>query len=111
MKNLQLITPPHEEISQDKLFVPEIHKFIHELRVNVLKITINELVYNMNLSNEKYYQQIVNGYKDKNGILKYKQPTIKYIFSGLNYAINNFDNWKSKREQIINLIFKYIIKF
>lgn len=76
-----------------------------------MNITINELVYNMNLNNEKYYQQIVNGYKDKNGVRRYKQPTIKYIFSGLNFAINNFDNWQLKREEIIDLIFKYIIKF
>lgn len=111
MKSKKIVNPPPTNLLENELFVPEINKFIHKLRVDVLNITINELVYNMNLNNEKYYQQIVNGYKDKDGVLRYKQPTIKYIFSGLNFAMNNFDNWKSKKEEINNLIFKYIIKF
>lgn len=77
----------------------------------MLNITIEELVSSMKLNNEKYYQQIINGYKDKDGNKKYKQPTIKYIFTGINYAMNTFDEWKIKEKEIKELVYKYLIKF
>lgn len=65
----------------------------------------------MNWANEKYYDQIVNGYYDqKTRIKKYKQPTVNYLFTGLNYAINNFDEVKQHQNLIIKLIFKWLIK-
>lgn len=64
----------------------------------------------MDWSNEKYYQQIVNGYHI-HGEKKYKNPTINHVFRGLNYAVKNFEIWKSKENEIKALIFKYIILF
>ena len=77
----------------------------------MLNITIEELVSSMKLNNEKYYQQIINGYKDKDGNKKYKQPTIKYIFTGINYAMNTCDEWNIKEKEIKELVYKYLIKF
>lgn len=65
----------------------------------------------MDWKNEKYYDQIVNGYRDSYGNKKLKNPTIDYIFTGLNFALKNFNEVKEKRQEIIDLIFKYIIKY
>ncbi len=81
------------------------------MRVNILNISVEKLVDYMGWSNEKYYQQIVNGYKDKNGIKKYKQPTINYLFKSLNYAMNNHDIFLKNKKQINELINKHIIKW
>ncbi len=82
-----------------------------ELRTNVLNISISELVEIFQWSNEKYYQQIVNGYKDADGNKKYKQPTINYLFSSLNFAMNNNELFIANKSKIKDLLFKYIIRF
>lgn len=110
MNDKKLITPPHEVFTDIK-FKPDIKQFLIELRVNILKVSIDELINYMGWSNEKYYQQIVNGYKDKNGKKKYKQPTIQYLFTSLNYAMNNYDLFIGNKNQIEELIRRHIIKW
>ena len=73
-------------------------------------MTIDEFVTSMGWTNEKYYQQIVNGYS-YNGEIRKKKPTINYIFTSLNYAIENNENFRKNRDEIKKLINKYIIKF
>lgn len=107
MKKLVNTPPP---LDPDIQYMPNVSAFLFELRTVVLKITIDELIFNLNWKNEKYYQQIVNGY-NCNGTRKYKQPTINHLFTGLNFAVENFPIWKDKTEDIKALINKYLIKF
>lgn len=66
----------------------------------------------MGWNNEKYYQQMVNGYKDnKTKEKKYKQPTVYYLFKALNYAMNNSELFIKNKKAIKSLIDKYIIKW
>lgn len=107
----KIIPPPFQNFIDEQLYSPDIANFLVELRCNILNITIDQLVYYFSWTNEKYYQQIVNGYKDKNGVKKFKQPTIKYLFTSLNYAMNNFSIFKNNKKEINELIYKYLLKF
>ena len=108
---IRKIIPPPSEFIDEQWYSPDIANFLVELRCNILNITIDQLAYYFSWTNEKYYQQIVNGYKDKNGVKKFKQPTIKYLFRSLNYAMNNFSIFKNNKKEIIELIYKYLLKF
>lgn len=88
---------------------PDIKKFILELRIDILNISIEKFISSMNWKNEKYYCQIINGYKDKNNILKYKNPTISFLFKGIAFAMENDDLWKSKKNEINDLIIRTLI--
>ncbi|MEG2245494.1 MAG: hypothetical protein RSC02_00805 [Malacoplasma sp.] len=89
-----------------KSFNIDVKKFLIELRTDIIKKTINEFIYDMGWSNEKYYSKIVNGFKI-NGDIKYSNPTINYIFGGIAHALSQFDDWKTKEVEIENLIKKY----
>ena len=95
----------------ESLYQPDVGEFLDKLRKNIFNCTIEKLVYYMDWKNEKYYYQIVNGCKDGNGNKKLKNPTINYVFGGLNFALKNFEEVQEKRQEIIDLIFKYIIKY
>ncbi len=92
-------------------YEPDVRTFLIELRTKVLNISIDQLISIFQWNNEKYYQQIVNGYKDKNGVRKYKNPTINYLFGALNYAMQTNDLFKSKQKEIEKLIKKYLLKY
>lgn len=102
---------PSINIGNNSKYEPNVGLFLTELRKDILKISIDDLVFYFNWSNEKYYQQIVNGYKDKQKNIKYKHPTVKYLFSGLNYAMDNFEIFKDNKEKIKQLMTKHLIKF
>lgn len=108
--NTKKLTPP-PTIFVDVCYEPNIKEFLIELRTNILKISVEKLIDYMGWNNEKYYQQMVNGYKDKNGIKKYKQPTVYYLFKSLNYAMNNHDLFIKNKKEINKLINKHIIKW
>ena len=109
--NSYKLTPPPPTSFESGSYEPDIKSFLIELRTKILNISIDKFVSYMNWSNEKYYQQIVNGYKTKEGIRKYKHPTINYLFSSLNYAMNNHDVFIKHKNDINKLIFKYIVKW
>ncbi|MGL4950583.1 MAG: hypothetical protein ACRC4M_01955 [Mycoplasma sp.] len=104
-------TPPNTFSRQTEQFTPNVKAFLMELRNDVLKISIEEMVYYFGWNNEKYYQQIVNGYKDKDGIKKYKNPTVNYLFLGLNAAMNTHKIFIDNKDAIDALIKKHIIKY
>lgn len=89
-----------------KSFNIDVKRFLIELRVTILKKTINEFIYELGWSNEKYYSKIVNGFKI-NGKRQYSNPTINYIFCGIAHAMFQFKDWESKRELIEKLIVKH----
>ena len=63
----------------------------------------------MGWNDEKYFQQIVYGYKDKDKNRKYKKPTIDYLFKGINYAIANYDYINNQYEEILKFVTKHLI--
>lgn len=69
--------------------------------------TIDEFIYDMGWSNDKYYSKIVNGFYDKNNKKKYSNPTINYIFGGLNHAFANNKKYQEKKQEILSLVHKY----
>lgn len=105
------ITLPHDIFEVEEDCVPNVRLFLIELRTNILCCTIQKLVYYMNWSNDKYYDQIINGYKSKDNEKKFKKPTVDYLFSGLNHAFKHYKEFKDNKDKIMNLIFKYLIKF
>lgn len=58
----------------------------------------------MGWPNNKYYSKIVNGYYFKNKKI-YSNPTVNYIFGGINHAFFYYGNiWNPKKEEIMKLI-------
>ncbi len=107
MNNIYNNTPP-PQLSEDK-FLPELRQFIEVLRKDILKVTIEQLVVMMDWSNEKYYSKIMNGYMC-NGIKKYSEPSVNYIFRGLNYAFANHEEFRINKNKIEEAFYKYIWK-
>ena len=82
---------------------------LEEIR-DLLSLSIEDFVYQMNWPNSKYYDYIKNGRKRGPGTEKIRtRPTIKKVFVGINYAIANFNNWKSKKILITNIVLKYLM--
>ncbi len=72
--------------------------------------TINDFVCELGWNNEKYYSKIVNGYlNNKTNERIFSNPTVNYIFGGINHAINYYHDWKLQKENIKKLIFKYFL--
>lgn len=86
----------------------DVANFIKDLRILVNK-TINEFIYDLGWTNDKYYSKIVNGYYI-NGEKKYSIPTVNYLFGAINHAIYNSQDWKNKKNEIKKLIEKYFLK-
>ncbi|MDE7088429.1 MAG: hypothetical protein K2O19_02745, partial [Malacoplasma sp.] len=90
-------------------FKIDIKEFIVELR-KLMNKTINDFVCELGWSNEKYYSKIVNGYLDRKTSERiYSNPTVNYIFGGINHAINYYNDWKLQKENIKKLIFQYFL--
>ncbi len=106
----KLNTPPQLVFQVDN-YQPDVRAFLIELRTEILHISIDQLVTIFQWNNEKYYQQIVNGYKDKNGVRKYKNPTINYLFGALNYAMSTNQLFISHQKAIEKLIKKHLLKY
>ncbi len=49
----------------------------------------------------------MNGYT-QNGVKKYSEPSINYIFRGLNYGFTNYEEFRKNRKQILEAFFKYV---
>lgn len=105
-------------IKEFKLNLDQTHKdykidvpgFIIELR-KIMNRTIDQFVCDMGWMNEKYYSKIVNGYVcKKEKIKKHSNPTIDYLFGGLNYAFDNNELYAKRKKEIMDLIFKYFFK-
>lgn len=101
------ISKKENNSSSYKDFPIDVSNFLIEFR-EMMNKTINEFVYDMGWSNDKYYSKIVNGYYSDN-IKKYSHPTVNYLFGGIKYAITNNKDYYEKREEIIKLINKYFL--
>lgn len=75
------------------------YEFLNDLR-KLLKITVNELAEYFGWSNTKHY------YKIK----KQSNPTINYIFGGVNYAFENYPQiFEPYKEKILELIKEHFL--
>lgn len=85
-------------------------KMLEKIR-EILGLTIEEFIYQMNWSNTKYYGYIKNGrIRNESGDGKiYSHPTIHKVFTGINYALDNHDNWKAKSSDIVAIIVTYLL--
>lgn len=80
-------------------------KMLEQIR-ELLGLTIEEFIYQMNWSNTKYYGYIKNGRTrpESGDQKKYSHPTIHKVFTGINYALENHENWKAKSSDIVSII-------
>lgn len=81
---------------------------LEEIR-NLLGLTIEDFVYQMDWPNTKYYDYIKNGRKrpgDKEK--KITHPTVSKVFTGINIAIDNYPHWKKNSSEITAIVMKYL---
>jgi hypothetical protein len=84
-------------------------KMLEEIR-SILKLSIEDFVYQMEWPNSKYYDYIKNGRKRPGETeRKITHPTIYKIFTGINKAIETYPTWKAKRMEITAIVFKHIM--
>lgn len=86
-------------------------KMLEEIR-SLLDLTIEDFVYQMDWPNTKYYDYIKNGRKrpgEKEK--KVTHPTINKVFTGINAAIEQYDNWKIKSSEITSIVIKYLLPY
>lgn len=82
---------------------------LEEIR-ELLDLTIEDFVYQMNWPNSKYYDYIKHGRKrGKKLPKKPTHPTIHKVFTGINYAIANFDHWKEKSSEITAIVIVHLL--
>lgn len=83
-------------------------KMLEEIR-KILALSIEDFVYQMNWPNAKYYDYIKNGRKRPGSKLKQvAHPTIKKVFVGINYALQNYENWKTEEKKIIQIVNQFL---
>lgn len=84
-------------------------KMLEEIR-NLLGLTIEDFVYQMDWPNSKYYDYIKHGRK-RSGQTERKitHPTIYKIFTGINMAIDQHDHWREKCAEITSIVVKYLM--
>ena len=102
-KNNKNLTPPLTLKNEFGYFEFKIDTkaFLQDLR-KLMDKTINDFVCELGWSNDKYYSKMVNGYIDsKSNQRIYSNPTVNYIFGGINHAINYYDDWKDKKEKMV----------
>ncbi|WKX02261.1 hypothetical protein [Candidatus Mycoplasma mahonii] len=92
----------HNEIINEAKMLEKIRK--------LLGLTIEDFVYQMNWPNVKYYDYIKNGRKrpgetDK----KITHPTIYKVFTGINKAISQHNNWKENSSEITAIVISYLM--
>lgn len=81
---------------------------LEEIR-NILALSIEDFVYQMNWPNTKYYDYIKNGRKRPGSSVKQiAHPTIKKVFVGINYALQNYDHWKKEEEKIVKIVNQFL---
>ena len=74
-----------------------------------MNLTIENFILKMGWSNNKYYSKIVNGYYFK-GNKKFSNPTVNYIFGGINHAFYYYGNiWKPKKDKILKIINEFFL--
>ncbi len=84
-------------------------EMLEEIRA-LLKLSIEDFVYQMNWPNSKYYDYIKNGRKRPGEVeRKVTHPTIYKIFTGINHAIEAFPNWKEKSSEITAIVITYLM--
>lgn len=84
-------------------------KMLEEIR-NLLGLTIEDFVYQMDWPNSKYYDYIKHGRKRPG--MQDKQithPTIYKVFTGINNAIDQYDHWKEKSSEITAIVITYLM--
>ncbi len=87
----------------------DVSNFVKDLR-KLMGSTIDEFIYDMGWTNDKYYSKIVNGFFDKDKNRKYSNPTVDYIFGALNHAIKNNEKYYWKKDEILKLINRYFLR-
>ena len=82
---------------------------LEEIR-NLLGLTIEDFVYQMDWPNVKYYDYIKNGRK-RPGEIKRKiaHPTIYKIFTGINKAIDQYENWQNHASEITAIVINFLL--
>ena len=84
-------------------------KMLEEIR-KLLGLTIEDFVYQMAWPNSKYYDYIKNGRRRPGeSVKKQTHPTIFKVFNGINYAIDNFANWKENSSEITAIVITYLM--
>ena len=84
-------------------------KMLEEIR-NLLNLTIEDFVYQMDWPNSKYYDYIKHGRKRKSYIeRRATHPTIYKIFTGINIAISQYDHWKEKSSEITAIVITFLL--
>ena len=84
-------------------------KMLEEIR-NLLDLTIEDFVYQMDWPNVKYYDYIKNGRKRPGDqAKKMTHPTIHKVFTGINKAIDQYDHWRKNSSEITAIVISYLL--
>ncbi|TCG11076.1 hypothetical protein [Mycoplasma todarodis] len=84
-------------------------KMLEDIR-EILQLSIEDFVYQMGWPNSKYYDYIKNGRKRPGETEKKKtHPTINKVFTGINEAIDNYENWKEKSSEITAVVMVHLM--
>ena len=84
-------------------------KMLEEIR-NLLDLTIEDFVYQMDWPNSKYYDYIKHGRKRAGQEERQAtHPTIFKIFTGINTAIEQHENWKEKSSEITAIVIFHLM--
>ena len=84
-------------------------KMLEEIRT-LLKLTIEDFVYQMEWPNSKYYDYIKHGRKRTGQTERQAtHPTIYKIFTGINKAIDQYDNWREKSSEITAIVIYHLM--
>ena len=95
-------------IKNDKELINEA-KMLEEIR-NLLGLTIEDFVFQMDWPNSKYYDYIKHGRKRPGQEGRQPtHPTIYKIFTGINNAIDQYDNWKEKSSEITAIVIYHLM--
>ena len=84
-------------------------KMMEEIR-SLLGLTIEDFVYQMDWPNSKYYDYIKHGRKRTGQDERQAtHPTIYKVFTGINTAIEQHENWKEKSSEITAIVIHYLM--
>lgn len=77
---------------------------------SLLKLTIEDFVYQMDWPNSKYYNYIKNGRKRVDKVERQaSNPTIHKVFTGINTAIEQYPHWKENSSEITAIVISYLM--
>ena len=84
-------------------------KMMEDIRT-LLGLTIEDFVYQMDWPNSKYYDYIKHGRKRTGqNERQATHPTIYKVFTGINLAIEQHENWKKKSSEITAIVIHYLM--